>query len=52
MADLTETKSNLESIASMLETLDRQGDAFVKLSPDMRRLLVQATILARREAER
>ena len=41
----------LDGIARMLEALDSKGDAEVKLSPDARRLLTQATILLRREAD-
>ncbi len=43
--------ARLDAIARMLEELDRKGDAEVKLSPDARRLLTQATILTRREAD-
>lgn len=41
----------LDAIAQMLEALDRKGDAECKLSPDARRLLTQATILIRHEAD-
>ena len=47
--------TEIDRIAEILETLDRLGDADVKLSPDARRLLgdarrlsVQAAIIARR----
>lgn len=43
--------NRLDAIARMLESLDRRGDAEVKLSPDARRLLTQAIILLRREAD-
>lgn len=49
--EVDDMDSRLDAIARMLEALDRKGDAEVKLSPDARRLLTQATILLRREAD-